>query len=154
MNNAVAFLDNLVVRISIRIVSSIRKQNLKMLCLYLLGQNCLHLTFKPYLNSKTYSRKYEILPNIVVHACKILQKKMYLLKMSGPPVWLCLFTFRPIASKQLNGLTTINTLIWLAGAVVTHPLWVQGIPGSSPAPARVFMFDFCFYFFCPKTHYL
>ena len=32
---------------------------LKMLDLYLLGQNCLHLTFKPYLSSETYSRKYE-----------------------------------------------------------------------------------------------
>ena len=48
---------------------------LKMLDLYLLGQNCLHLTFKPYLSSETYSRKYEKLANIVVHACKILQKK-------------------------------------------------------------------------------
>jgi len=35
---------------------------------------------------------------------------MYLLKMSGPQIWLCLFTFRAIASKQLNGLTTIVTL--------------------------------------------
>jgi len=83
---------------------------LKMLCLYRLGQNYLHLTFKPYLSSETYSRQYEKLPSIVVHACKILQKKMYLLKMSGPQIWLCLFTFRPIASKQLNGLTTIHTL--------------------------------------------
>jgi len=81
-----------------------------MLDLYLLGQNCLHLTFKPYLSSETYSRKYEKLPNIVVDACKILQKKMYLLKMSGPQIWLCLFTFRPIASKQLNSLTTIDIL--------------------------------------------
>jgi len=48
---------------------------LKMLDLYLLGQNCLHLTFKPYLSSETYSRKCGKLPNIVVHACKILQKK-------------------------------------------------------------------------------
>ena len=47
---------------------------LKMLDLYLLGQNCLHLTFKPYLSSETYSRKYEKLPNIVVNSCKILQK--------------------------------------------------------------------------------
>ena len=81
-----------------------------MLGLYLLVQNCLHLTFKPYLSSETYSRKYEKLPNIVVHARKILQKKMYLLKMSGPQIWLCLFTSRPIASKQLNGLTTIDIL--------------------------------------------
>jgi len=48
---------------------------LKMLDLYLLGQHCLHLTFKPYLSNETYSRKYEKVPNIVVHACKILQKK-------------------------------------------------------------------------------
>jgi len=39
--------------------------------------------------------------------------------MSGPQIWLCLFTFRPIASKQLNGLTTIDTVRWLGGAVVT-----------------------------------
>ena len=38
---------------------------LKMLGLYLLGQNCLHLTFEQYLSSETYSRKYEKLPNIV-----------------------------------------------------------------------------------------
>jgi len=81
-----------------------------MLDLYLLGQNCLHLTLKPYLSNETYSRKYEKLPNIVVHACKILQKKLFLLKMSGPQILLCLFTFRPIASKQLNGLTTIDIL--------------------------------------------
>jgi len=53
---------------------------------------------------------------------------MYLLKMSGPQIWLCLLTFRPIASKQLNGLTTIDILSWLGGAVVTHPLWVQEVP--------------------------
>ena len=43
---------------------------LKMLCLYLLGQNCLYLTFQPYLSSETFSRKYETLPNIVFYACK------------------------------------------------------------------------------------
>ena len=32
---------------------------------------------------------------------KLIQKKMYLLKMSGPKIWLCLFTFQPTASKQL-----------------------------------------------------
>ena len=51
------------------------RKGLKMLDLYLLGQNCLHLTFKPYLSSETYSRKCEKLPNIVVLACKILQKR-------------------------------------------------------------------------------
>jgi len=58
-------------RLEIRVKGVIR---LEMLDLYLLGQNCLNLTFKPYLSSETYSRKYEKLPNIVVHACKILQK--------------------------------------------------------------------------------
>ena len=131
-----------------------------MLDLYLLGQNCLHLTFKPYLSSEPYSRKYEKLPNIVVHACKILQKKMYLLKMSGPQIWLCLFTCRPIASKQLNGLTTIDILSWLGGAVVTHPLWVQEIPGSILGSGKGFyVWFFCifvvvFLLFCPKTQYL
>ena len=45
-----------------------------MICLYLLGQNCLHITFKPYLSSETYSRIYEKLPNIVIHACRNKQK--------------------------------------------------------------------------------
>ena len=85
--------------------------SLKMLGLYLLGQNCLHLTFEQYLSSETYSRKYETLPNIVLLACKnITEKCINLLKMPGPQIWLCLFTFRPIAAKQLNGLTTIDTV--------------------------------------------
>jgi len=33
-----------------------------------------------------------------------------LLKMCGPEIWLHLFTFGPIASKQLNSLTTIVSL--------------------------------------------
>jgi len=81
-----------------------------MLGLYLLGQNCLHLTFDQYLSRETYSRKYEKLPNIVFLACKNITEKMHLLKMSGPQFCFCFFTFRPIASKQLNGLTTIDTV--------------------------------------------
>jgi len=61
-----------------------------MLCLYLLGQYCLHLTFLPYLSSETYSHKYKKLPNIVIHARKNNTEKMYLLKMSGPQIWLYL----------------------------------------------------------------
>jgi len=83
---------------------------LKMLGLYLLGQNCLHLTFEQYLSSETYFHKYEKLPNIVILACKNITEIMYLLKMYGPQIWHCLFTFRPIASKQLTGLTTIDTV--------------------------------------------
>jgi len=126
-----------------------------MLGLYLSGQNCLHLTFEQYLSSKTYSRKYERLPNIVILACKNITEKMHLLKMSGPQIWLCLFMFRPIASKQLNGLTTIDTVSWLGGAVVTHPLWVQEVPGSIPGSGKDFYVSFfalllCFYFFVKK----
>jgi len=71
---------------------------------------------------------------------------MYLLKMSGPQICLCLFTFRPIALKQLNGLTTIEILSWLGGAVVTHPLWVHEVPCSIPGSGKVFLcliFLFC-----------
>ena len=124
--------------------------NLKMLGLYLLGQNCLHLIFEQYLSSETYSRKYETLPNIVILACKKITEKMHLLKMSGPQIWLCLCTFRPNASKQLNGLTTIDTVSWLGGAVVTHPLWVQEVSGSIPGSGNGFYISFflccCFVF--------
>jgi len=44
---------------------------------------------------------------------------MYLLKMCGPQ----------IASKQLNILTTIDTLSGFSGAEVTYILWVQEVPG-------------------------
>jgi len=116
-----------------------------MLCLYLLGQYCLHLTFETYLSSETYSRKYEKLPNIIIRACKNNTETMHLLKMSGPQIWLCLFTFRPIASKKLNGLTTIDTLSWLGGAVVTHQLWVQDVLGSIPSSCKGFYVWFvCF----------
>jgi len=133
--------------------------HLKMLGLYLVGQNCLHLTFEQYLSSETYSSKYEKLQNIVILACKNITEKMHLLKMSGPQIWLCLFTFRPIASKQLNGLTTIDSVSWLGGTVVTHPLWMQAVRVQSPDPARVFMFHFllcccCVFLFLSKTHYL
>ena len=71
-----------------------------------------------------------------------ITEKMYLLKMSGPQILLCLFTFRPIASKQLNGLTTIDTLSWLGLAVVTHLLWVQEVPGAMPGSSKGFLFVF------------
>jgi len=65
--------------------------------------------------------------------------------MCGPQIWLCLFTFRPIASKQLNSLTTIDTISWLGGAEVTGPLCVLEVPGSIPGSGKGFMFDFfCF----------
>jgi len=106
-----------------------------MLCLYLLGHNCLYLTFYPYLSSETHFRKYKKLPNIVIHACKNITEKIQFVKMCGPKTRICLFTFRPIPSKQL---TTINILSWLDGAVVTHPLWVQEFPGSIPGSGKGF----------------
>jgi len=129
---------------------------LKMLGRYLLGQNCLHLTIEQYLSSETYARKYKKLPNIVILACKNITEKLHLLKKSGPQSWLCLFTFRPIALKQLNGLSTIATVSWLGGAVVTHPLWVQDVPGSIPGSGKCFYVSLFallllgFYFFVKK----
>ena len=76
--------------------------------------------------------------------------------MSGPQIWLCLFTFQPIASKQLDGLTTTITLNWLGGAVVTHPLWVQEVPGPIPGSCKdfyvwvLYFLLLCFYFFVQK----
>ena len=93
------------------------------------------------------------MPNILIHACKNITRKMNLLKMCGPQIRLCLLTFRPIASKQLNSLTTLVTLSWLGGAEVTHSLCVRGHVINSPP--RVFRFNFLFCFccdftFCPK----
>ena len=74
------------------------------------------------------------MPNIVIHACKTIT-------CSGPQIWLCLFTFRPTASKQLNG---------------PHPLCVQDAPGSIPGSGKGFYVWFlvllllCFYFFIQK----
>ena len=85
---------------------------------------------------------------------------MNLLKMGGPKIKLCLLTVRPIASKQLNSLTTIDTLIWLGGAGVTHPLWVREVKCSIPGLGKGFYVWFvlfcccCVCIFCPKTHYL
>jgi len=63
--------------------------------------------------------------------------------MCGPQISLCLLTFRPIASKQLNRLTTLVTLSLLAGAEVTHPLWVREVPGSIPGSGKDLYVWFC-----------
>jgi len=86
----------------------------------------------------------------------VIQKNV-LLKMSGPQIWLWLLTFWPVASKQLNGLTTIDSLSWLGGAVITHPLWVQEVPGLIPGSGKGFYVWFfvlllmSFYFFVKNT---
>jgi len=109
-----------------------------MLGLYLLGQNSLHLTLKPYCSSATNSRKYVKLPNKVIHACKHITEKMNLVKICALQIRLCVFTFRPIAPKQLNSLITIVTLSWLGGAEVTHPLWVREASSSFPGSGQGF----------------
>jgi len=60
------------------------------------------------------------------------------MNMSGPQIQLCLFTFQLIALKQFNGLNTIETVSWLSGAVVTHPLRVQEVPGPIPGCGKGF----------------
>ena len=109
----------------------------------------LFTSYIPYLSSETYSCKYKKLPNIVIHACTNMTEKMNLLKMSGPQTYL--FTFRPIASKQLNSLLKIDTLSWLGGTVV------QEVPGSFPGSGNGFYVWFsvllllCFYFLSINT---
>ena len=88
--------------------------------------------------------------------------KKWMLKMCGPQIRLCLFSFRTIASKQLNSLTTrtIDILSWLGGAVVTHPLWVQEVPSSIPGSGKGFYVWFfvllllCFYFWSKNTLFI
>jgi len=137
--------------------------SLKMLCLYLLGQNCLHLTYKPYWSSEAYSCKYGALSNIVIHTCINITEKMNLLKMCGSLIRLCLFMFRSIASNELNSLATIVTLSWLGGTEVKHPLLVRGDPCSIPGSGKGFyvwyivlllLCIYSFIYFCPKTNYL
>ena len=77
-----------------------------MLDLYLLGQNSLHLTFKPYLGSETYSRIYEKPLNIlvVVNTCKNITE-LDLCTMSH-----CKKQVKPLAINALlsNKCTKIN----------------------------------------------
>ena len=116
-----------------------------MLCLYILGHNCLNITFWPYLSSETYSRKYEKLPNIVRHACKNMREKKWI-------CWKCLarkfgfvyLRFDPLRrNSYLKSLLTIDTLSWVGGAVVTHPIWVQELPGAIPGSSKGFYVWFC-----------
>jgi len=124
---------------------------LKMLCQYRLGKNCLHLTFKQYLSSETYSHKYG--ENARYTSMLNITETNDLLKMCGLKIRLCLFTFWSIASKQLDSLTTIVTLSWLGGKEVTRPLGFERSQVQFPTPAKVWIFVllwFCFYVFVPK----
>jgi len=63
---------------------------------------------------------------------------MNLLKMYGPQIRLCLFTFRPISSKQFNSFATIVTFSCLGVAELGHPLWVREVPGSIQGSGKGF----------------
>ena len=90
-----------------------------------------------------------------MHVKKYRKKKF--VEKDGPQIRLCLFTFRTIASKPFNSLTTNDTLSWLDGTVVTHPLCVQEVTGSIPGSGKGFYVWFfvllllCFYF-CVQKH--
>jgi len=98
--------------------------------------------------------KYEKLPNIVIHACKNITEKNEFVENVTPANSALFFTFRPIPSKQLNGLTTIDILSWLDVAVITHPLCVQEVPGSIPGSGKGFNVWFVDVVFLPfvKKH--
>jgi len=64
-------------------------------------------------------------------------------------------TFRPIAFKQLNSLTAIDTFSGLGG-----PEEMQDVPGSDPSSGKDFYVRFCvllwlrFYLFVRNTLYV
>ena len=74
---------------------------------------------------------------------KIIQKNAFVENVWPANLALLVYV-RPIASRKLNGLTTLYNLSWLGGAVVTHPLWVQEVPCSIPSSGK----DFYVWFFC------
>jgi len=104
---------------------------------------------------RNYSRKYEKLPNRVIHACNNNTEKMYLLKMSGPQICFCLLNVSTHSVEKVKWLdyNRNSQLTWWCSGNA----WVQEV--QSPAPTRDFMFDFlfcccCVFTFLSKTHYL
>jgi len=73
--------------------------------------------------------------------------------MCGPQMWLCLFVFQPITLKQLNSLTSIDTLSCLGGLEVTHRAAVWEVPGSISDSGKDYLvlLLFWFYFFVSKS---
>jgi len=135
------------------------KPYLKMLGLYLLGQYCLHLTFWPYLRSETYSRKYEKLSNIVIHACKNNTEKCI--------CWKCLA--RNLALFIYVSTHCVGKVKWLDFNRYSQlTRWCSGnasalgarCPGFNPQLRQEFLcLIFCFFCCCvftflSKTHYL
>ena len=128
-----------------------------MLCLYLLGQSCLHLTFLPYLGSETYSCKYDKLPNIVIYACKNIKEKKEFVE-NVLPANSALFIYistHCVKKVKRQSLISVDSVV----QYLTHPLWpwVQEVPGSIPSSSKdfyvCFLFCCCVFTFCPETHF-
>ena len=126
-----------------------------MLDLYLLGQNCLHLTFEQYLSSETYSRKYKKLPNIVILACKNITKNAFVENVW--PANLALFIYVSThcveTAKWLDYNRYCQLTRWCSG---NASAWGARGPGFNPRIRQGFLcFIFCFVvvvflFFCQK----
>jgi len=109
------------------------------------------------LSSESFSHNYEKLPDIVIHTCLNTTAKMALLKKRGQQIWLCLFTFQPIALKQLNSLIGICMFSWLSGSEVT--LEARGPSFNARLCQGFLCLLYCFVIvviliFVPKIHYL
>jgi len=129
-----------------------------MLGLYLLGQNCLHLTFEQYLSSETYSRKYKKLPNIVILACKNITKNAFVENVWSANLALFIYvsTHCVETAKWLDYNQYCQLTRWCS---VNASSWGARGPGFNPRIRQGFLcFIFCFVvvvlFFWSKTHYL
>ena len=117
-----------------------------MLCLYLLGQNCLHLTSKPYLGSETYSCKYVKLPNI--HCTYLCMSKYYRNSVFVKNVWpanSALFIYvstHCVETVKIAWLQSILLTQWCSGNA--SALGVRG-PGFNSCLRQRFL---CLIFFC------
>jgi len=118
-------------------------------------QNCLHLTFKPYLSSDSYSRKYKKLQNsVTTKNVKLLQKK--LLKLCDLQIRLCFFMFQPIMLKQINSLTLIHSFVLVSRGIASDLVRedLGSIPGSGKDFYVCYFILLFLFYFCVLTHYL
>ena len=116
-----------------------------MLRLYLLGHNCLYLTFKPYLSSETYSRNYEKLPNIVIYACKNNTENWISWKCVARKFGFVYLRFDPLRRK-IAWLQSIQQLtLWCRGSA--SALSARG-HGFNSRHSKGFYVWFCVVFLC------
>ena len=123
--------------------------------LYLLCQNCLHLTFEQYFSSETYSRKYEKLPNIVILACKHITEKNAFVENVWPAnlalfIYVSTHSFETVKWLDYNRYCQLTR--WYSGNAFAFG--ARG-PGFNPRIRQGFLcFIFCFVvvflLFCQK----